>query len=246
MQDRYAGDIGDYGKIALLRELRDQGLPIAVNWYYVDSLKTEKKADGTFKQLDGKHLIPEKFMDCDKELADRLTCIAKNDNRSVLKLEQADLIPGAIYFHEPVSVADRAEWHSNALKALEGTDIVFLDPDNGLLVESVSVKSARSVKYVLYSEVKDYICRGQSVLIYNHRSRKPEKLYFREICSKLQETTGVPESDIMTITFCRGTVRDYLAVPASQEHRKKIQDAFFSMKQGIWGEKCMCRIPEWR
>jgi len=33
MQDRYAGDIGDYGKIALLKALQTQGLSIGVNWY---------------------------------------------------------------------------------------------------------------------------------------------------------------------------------------------------------------------
>ena len=31
MQDRYAGDVGDYGKIALLRFLQAQGFSIGVN-----------------------------------------------------------------------------------------------------------------------------------------------------------------------------------------------------------------------
>ena len=77
MQDRYAGDIGDYGKIALLRELQSQGLSVAVNWYLVEPLESEKKADGTYKQEDGKYLIPEKLKDCDKDLASRLSMIAQ-------------------------------------------------------------------------------------------------------------------------------------------------------------------------
>ena len=59
MQDRYAGDIGDYGKIALLKALQVQGLSIGVNWYKTEALAVEKKADGSFKQEDGKYLIPE-------------------------------------------------------------------------------------------------------------------------------------------------------------------------------------------
>ena len=243
MQDRYAGDIGDYGKMALLRELQSQGLSVAVNWYLVEPLESEKNSDGTYKQEDGKYLIPELLKDCDKDLACRLSIIAENENRSVHELEQADFIPGAIYFSKPVPSIDRMEWHHQALKVLAGADLVFVDPDNGMLVKSVGLKSARSVKYTLYDEVRDYILRGQSVLIYNHRSRKPENRYFQEICSRLHEATGVQESEILKITFPKCSVRDYLAVPASKEHREKIEGAFLSMVQGIWGNKGMCRIP---
>ena len=33
MQNRYTGDIGDFGKLGLLRQLRQTGLSIGVNWY---------------------------------------------------------------------------------------------------------------------------------------------------------------------------------------------------------------------
>lgn len=32
MQDRYTGDIGDFGKLGLLRILESQGLTIGINW----------------------------------------------------------------------------------------------------------------------------------------------------------------------------------------------------------------------
>ncbi len=35
MQNRYTGDIGDFGKLGLLRALRASGLSIGVNWYLV-------------------------------------------------------------------------------------------------------------------------------------------------------------------------------------------------------------------
>ncbi len=53
MQDRYAGDIGDYGKIGLLKCLQAYGFTIGVNWYRVPELEIEKRKDGTFKQDDG-------------------------------------------------------------------------------------------------------------------------------------------------------------------------------------------------
>lgn len=33
MQDRYVGDVGDFGKIGMLRQLEEAGLRIGVNWY---------------------------------------------------------------------------------------------------------------------------------------------------------------------------------------------------------------------
>lgn len=243
MQDRYVGDIGDYGKLALLRELQSCGLSIAVNWYLVDPIKIEKNSDGTFKQQDGRHLIPEKLKICDNVLAKKLTEIAQSDRRSVIELEKASFVPGAIYYKEPISVDKRSEWHNKALQEIKSADLVFVDPDNGLLVQSVGMNSSRSVKYAFYEEIRDYIQQEQSVLIYNHRSRKKEGKYFSEICEKLQKATGKPETEILKITFPRYSVRDYLAVPASEEHREKIESAFNAMVQGIWGRTGMCRLP---
>ena len=61
MQDCYAGDIGDYGKFVLLRELNKQGLSIGINWYKSDSIVSEK-------QNDGKYCIPEYCAAYDPEL----------------------------------------------------------------------------------------------------------------------------------------------------------------------------------
>lgn len=243
MQDRYAGDIGDFGKIGLLKALQAQGLSIGVNWYLVEPMDTERKSDGTYKQEDGKYLIPEKLQVCDTLLAEKLTKIAKSDHRSIRSLEQGNFILNARYYSEPVSVAGREEWHKKALDLLNDLDIVFVDPDNGMLVKSVGKKSVKSVKYTFYEEVRDYVRRGQSVLIYNHRSRKQETQCFHEICYKLQEATGITETDILKITFPKCSVRDYLAVPASMEQREKIETAFTAMERGVWGENGMCRIP---
>lgn len=243
MQDRYAGDIGDFGKIGLLKALQAQGLSIGVNWYLVEPMDTERKEDGTYKQEDGKYLIPEKLQVCDTSLAEKLTKIAKSDHRSIRSLEQGDFIPDARYYSEPVTVVGRDEWHKTALDSLKGLDIVFVDPDNGMLVKSVGKRSAKSIKYTFYEEVADYIEQQQSVLIYNHRSRKTEELYFHELCEKLGKITGVPESRILKITFPRCSVRDYLAVPASDEHYKKIRAAFTEMENGLWGQSGVCRIP---
>lgn len=93
MQDRYAGDVGDFGKIGMLRQIADTGLRIGINWYR--TYKPEEHA-----RDDGKHigyLNDKLFQGCDDELLNTLRRIVEND-RSVAALEAAELIPNAQYY----------------------------------------------------------------------------------------------------------------------------------------------------
>ena len=168
--------------------------------------------------------------------------IACSDNRGIEALEEANLIPDAIYYNKPITVYERAKWHEAALLELKDVDVVFVDPNNGLLVKSVGKKSLRSVKYTFYEEVSDYINQRKSVLIYNHRCRKSEDQCFQDICENLSKHTGIPEDRILKITFPKCSVRDYLAVSFSTNHAKKIERAFLEMEQGIRGKLGVCRI----
>ena len=237
MQDRYAGDIGDYGKFGMLRALAAEGLSIGVNWYLVKTPPQEQAVN------DGGKLIPSTLAKCDPALADTLRAISLSPERSVAALEAADLVPGARYYDAVVPVADRATWHARALSTLEGTDLVFLDPDNGLLVKSVGRGSAKAPKYALYEEVAGYVTRGQCVVVYNHRSRKRPEVYFGEIYDRL--TAAVPQAcDITAITFPRGSVRDYIAVCASPRHAQLARRAFRGLYKGVWGDVDMCTLQE--
>jgi len=240
MQDRYAGDIGDYGKFGLLKALQKQGFKIGINWYKTIPQDFEKNANGSYKQNDGKHKIPPKLKSCDEALADKLIRIADSEEkRSIKALEMAKLIPDAVYYHEPISVIRRTEWHQKALQTLSGADLVFLDPDNGLLVKSVTKGSAKSVKYAFYKEVADYIEAGKSVVIYNHRCRKKEEQYFADIENKLREALKVIKyGDIQEITFFKRSVRDYFVVSATKDHSKRIKAAIQEMTGGAWGAMC--------
>ena len=241
MQDRYAGDIGDYGKIGLLKCLQTHGFTIGVNWYRVHELEFEKRKDGSFKQNDGKYPIPSKIKECDPILAERLERIV-DDDRSVIAIQNADLIPNAVYYSDYLTVDGRKEWNDRAYELFADVNLVFMDPDNGLLVRSVMEKSARSVKYAFYDEVKRYIDKGKSVLVYNHRCRKPERIYFEDIEKNLEEKLKKSRHLIQEITFPKGTIRDYFAIPACDEHYNMFHDTFEDMKNSVWGQKGVCRL----
>lgn len=244
MQDRYAGDIGDFGKFGLLKALQKQGFKIGINWYRTEPPESEKKADGSFKQKDGRYKtgdIPEELKKCDPALAQKLAKIADDEaHRSIAALERAKLVPDAVYYHEPISVAQRNEWHQKAIQALSGADLIFLDPDNGLLVDSVKPGTARSVKYAFYDEVAEYINADKSVVIYNHRCRKPEEQYFADMEQRLKvELKEVKYCDIQEITFFKKSVRDYFVVSLTKDHSKRIKAAIEKMTGGTW--RVMCR-----
>lgn len=235
MQDRYAGDIGDYGKFAMLRALASRGLAVGVNWYRIETPPQELSIN------DGGKLIPDRLFPCDPELAHALRAISLSPERSVRELEEAELIPGASYYSVTTPVEERRKWHDDALSELAKAEVVFLDPDNGLLVKSVGRGSARSPKYTFYDEVADYVARGQSVIVYNHRSRQKPEAYFDEKLKGL--VAAAPQADgITVITFPKGSVRDYFAIGATPAYAAMIQDVFDGLVKGPWGKAGMCRL----
>lgn len=236
MQDRYAGDIGDFGKFALLKALSAAGFKIGVNWYRTCPQRFEK-------QDDGKYHIPQKYFACDRHLAEELSMISHLPiaERTIRKLQDAELVD-AIWFSDMVPFKeDRLAWHRRAISALSICDIVFLDPDNGLLVKSVGKGSAKSVKYVFPKEVADYITQGISVVFYNHRQRKAEDRYFSEIRERLDTQSELQDCSFSKITFPKCSVRDYILLAASLGHQQMIGTALSSLLSGPFGLQGLCR-----
>ena len=239
MQDRYTGDIGDFGKLGLLRALRREGFSVGVNWYLTLPTEAEKrKGDGSIR-------IPEKYAVCDPELAAALDSIfALGADRSIEALEAADLIEDARYYPAPVDLKDRTTWHTRAMKTLEDCTLVFLDPDNGFIVRSAPPGSRRSAKYTLYREAAAYVSQGESVVVYQHRCRKEWDAYSRDIADKLREFSAVKDKPLLCVTFPRFSVRDYFIICASEEHHRMILAALSALEKSEWHAKGMCEKVE--
>ena len=247
MQDRYAGDIGDFGKFGLLKALLAEGLSVGVNWYKAEPPESERnKETGDFLHKDGKHPIPPGYFVCDEPLASALRKISESDARSIAQLEQAVLLDPnkTVYYHEVISVAGRSQWHKDALRALASCELVFLDPDTGLNVKSHGKKSAESVKYAWDHELADYLCRGQSVVLYQHRPRRTPEIFFPEFKERLLGIEGVQNKPVSVLTCPKGTVRDYFLIAANAEHAIRISSALGKMVSGPWGKMGLCRIEK--
>lgn len=126
----------------------------------------------------------------------------------------------------------RGEWHKNAKKALQDADIIFLNPDNGLLPESVSPGGAKSVKYILPQEIMDYYLAGHSVVFYNHRWRMDEERYLERFSTFFQ-SRAFHGAHVAGLKYVRGTVRDYFFL-LQPLHFKQAEGAINAMLSSCW------------
>ena len=211
MHDRYAGDIGDFGKFGILRKISDAGLRIGVNWYL--TYKPEEHVNE-----DGKHigyLYDNSFKGCDDELLISLNAITKG-TRSVEALECANLISNAIYYKETLKPGSdknfiRTAWYKKSLETLDKSDLIYCDPDNGIIVKSVSMKSKKSDKYIVPDELASYYQAGKSIVFYNHRCREKEQLYLQRF-EALKQRAEFIGAEWRGLKFVRGTIRDYIFI----------------------------------
>lgn len=234
MQNRYVGDVGDFGKLGMLRCIEQYGVKIGVNWYLVE--------DESHNQ-DGKHigyLRNNKFVGFDDELHSALASLIMNDNRTINQLEKLGLLQSKAYYHEMLKHVtgmfkeSRYVWHKNGLRSLSDCELIFLDPDNGLLPRSVSSGSRKSIKYVLPEEIIDYYRAGHSVVFYSHRTREQLGTYLSRF-DELFDSKDIKGATIIGISFRRGTVRDYFFI-LQEEHKNKIISGIEKLLRSGWGQ----------
>ncbi|MDD5583847.1 MAG: hypothetical protein PHV55_02155 [Candidatus Omnitrophica bacterium] len=242
MQNRYVGDIGDFGKYGLLRFLCEKAkLKLGVNWYFVpDETHNE---DGKFiSYLINEKKNHEKYRDCDTVLYDTLFGIVKPNRtgknveskgaRLVKAIEENTVLPQDTEFYNaevPIKVS-RQRWVDSGLEKFKKCEFVFFDPDNGFEVESCSRGSLRSIKYVYYDEVNTYFKKGKSLVIYQHRDMKKEDEFYARF-HRLKE--GISGAKIFSLRFNRCSVREYVFV--LQSSHLKLESVIKDFLKGGWG-----------
>ena len=172
MQDRYAGDIGDFVKLGLLRAI-SPGYLLGLAWYYFPDEAHNN---------DGRHIgyidQRELYGSLDAELFEHLGSVVIGE-RSIASLLPA--LPSAISSKELLDLTKvpsrqkrewRRAWFTNVLNDLEKCDLVFADPDNGIVDDS-DARKGRPVfgKQIPLDEVQR-LAHGRCAVIYHHNTRR--------------------------------------------------------------------------
>lgn len=228
MQDKYVGDVGDFGKYGLLNEIckkSNGSFRLGINWFYVT--KEDNRPDGRYtKYLDNNYKKSDKYHICFPELYSKLKRIVDDKKRSIEEIEKNGILPSeTIFYSKPLPYDSinldrkREIWFIESQEKLKNADIIFLDPDNGVQSDKVKKTHINSIKYVFVDEIIKYYKQKKSLVIYNHRNRKPKSEYNPKIISLRDCVDAV--GDVKVLRFMRFSVRDFIFL-IQKEHQNII------------------------
>lgn len=246
MQDRYAGDIGDFGKYGLLRALCGDGLRLGVLWYAFEGDTGTNPGDGKRTE----YLSPPdvSLRECDPDLFQQMHDVVYGGNRSIAAVEQSGALPALTVCHgeklvfepserPPAREARRRDWLASALEIVGGADVVFADPDTGLQIPSMNPLVANGPKYAYYDDLVPCWERGQSLVIYQHADHAPGGMGLR-IANRIEEIQSHFSGALQPIVlrWRRVSARAYFILP-KPEHVDTIEDRVERFLDSEWGRR---------
>ena len=189
MKHQYFGDINDFRKYGLLRQLSNFGqITSSVCWMLTPD---------TAGNADGQKLAyleqPHKYRHHDPALFDLLhEKVQRRGMRNVDTAYMPKILPHSWLFDElvPDDKAGRKLWFDRYLHKAYSSELVFFDPDNGLEVPSVPFGAKDAPKYLYWQEVQQAYAAGHSLLIYQHFPRVARNLFIPSLAARFREVTG--------------------------------------------------------
>ena len=257
MQNRYTGDVGDFGKYGLLRHLTGQmeTLPstvpmrLGVVWYlYPDeSHNDDGKYTGYLSDTPANH---SEFRVCDPDLYDAMRHLVEIGNRSVAAVQQNRILPENTMYYEPSlsfpgrmprseRESTRADWFEGALQATADADVIFVDPDNSLsdpasgINASIDPLRKTGPKYVFIADLCRFYERGQSLIVYHHLGRRGTAVEQTvKVAGSLKSSLDLPSLP-KSLLYRRGSARAYFIVP-QERHRPALERRVTNLLHSPW------------
>ena len=187
MQQRYLGDIHDFQKFIFVKFLSCAfKQKIGLNWYLVDPTKIGKKE---VNKKDGEKryfLQKNEFKTIDRKIYDEFVKLKSKKSRNINSFtKNTHMSQYVSFYNKKIPLLDREKWLVNSLSFFKENNIIFLDPDNGLLKNSKSKKT--SLKYVLISELESYLSNKKTVIFTQFQSfNKTNIVHLNEINNYLK------------------------------------------------------------
>ena len=258
MQDKFAADIGDYAKYGLLRALTrglsgcdddtpsglgdgERQLRLGVIWYYVATNGPLPPMGQAFNFILNPNQHAQRLIECDPRLFEILSNLIATAQRAVEAIEDSSVLPDdTVYFREPVNgPGARTEWFGRAMVAVKDCDVVFLDPDNGLVDDNGDPDGVLP-KYASYQEAAELWEQGKSLAIYQSFGRRGAELEIQDHAANLRQILGIdgPPGQIIALRFRRTLARVFFVIPnpANPKVAELLRNRVRSFMDSPWGE----------
>ena len=226
MKNQYFGDINDFRKYGLLRVLSsNRNIKTAVCWMLTAN---DGRTDGQFTDYLSR---PHRWRKYDPELFDMLReIVVDGKKRDVGRAEHAALITRATYYSPELTDENRNNYFAKFLKRVTPSHLLFLDPDNGFEVRSVSKGNPGSRKYLYWDEVSLFFSTGVSLLIYQHFPRIERKKFLTLIANQIFAATKP------RLVYAFETTRVAFFLIAQEHHLKSFRASIRKVTE-TWGEE---------
>jgi len=168
--------------------------------------------------------------------------LLKGGERTVAAVEALKILPRDTAFFSDLLVTparfdgvdarreQRDSWIAHARRRVQGCQLVFADPDNGLETSSVPPYSTRSPKYTYFAELQTLLRPEQSLVVYHHLARRP---HVPDVQTRIAECSDHFQREAFALRFRRGSSRAFLIVP-SRHHDTILKGRTERMLAGPW------------
>lgn len=223
-------DPGDFFKFGLLRALQ-AGTPestVGIVWYRTDSRMSPPKQDHR------RYLHVGVYRDIDSELHATLKAIedqiSAGTDRCLSLVERSDILRNATYHDELVpggaAGVDRSEWLQRAVRALQGTDIIFADPDTGIASPSMEETRSFGSQHASLREIAALADVARTLVFYQHRNRQPWDTQRRALLERMADVR--PGAAISSVLISSHGGRAFFCV-SQDEHGHKLVERGLSV-----------------
>ena len=258
MRNEFAADIGDFGKYGLLRTLTrglagceqdkptgygdgGRALRLGVIWYYVATNGPLPPMGQAFNFILNPNQHEQRLIECDPRLFEILSNLIATAQRAVEAIEDSSVLPDdTVYFREPVNgPGTRAEWFRRAGDAVRNCNLVFLDPDKGL-VDDGGNPDAVGPEHATYQEAAQLWMQGKSLVIYQSLKRNGNaEEQIQAHVDQLRNALGIngPAGEIIALWFHRRFARIFYVIPnpANPEVAQLLRERIDAFLECCWG-----------
>lgn len=238
MQNRYTGDIGDFGKFLLLKHLFPND-SIATIWYlYPDETHN---TDGSHTVEEGNANLYRNAHTIDPQMSKLFNTIHQYHKRHIELFETLGVLPCGSYFSEEILGEGgnyRTLWIERALTFVRDnqSSVVCLDPDNGIEPSTMAkLSTIKQGKYATFDEIERFfeLESVEHLVIYQHFHR--QKKHDEQMNDAKRRFEQLYEGRAVVTIIRHNPVQARFYIILSK--KSYILDALHSLEELIYGSR---------